>query len=176
MIFTETPLRGAFVIDLEPRNDERGFFARAFCQHELAEHGLKHEIAQANMSYNVEKGTLRGMHYQVAPFAEVKMVRCIAGGIHDVIVDLRAGSPTLHQWFGVDLSAENRRMLYVPEGFGHGYQALTDHSEVLYLVTEFYTPNSERGLRWNDPTFDIRWPLPDPILSPKDAVHPDYQP
>ncbi len=176
MIFTETPLKGAFVIELEPREDERGFFARAFCQRELADHGLVNVITQANMSYNHEKGTLRGLHYQLPPHAEVKMVRCIAGAIWDVIVDLRKESTTYLQWFGVELSAENRRMFYVPQGFGHGYQALTDRSEVLYLVTEFYTPNAERGLRWNDPAFKIQWPLADPILSPKDAVHADYQP
>ena len=174
MIFTESPLAGACVIELEPRNDERGFFARAFCQHELAAHGLESSIAQANMSYNFKKGTLRGMHYQVPPHAEVKLVRCIAGAIWDVIVDLRPGSPTYKRWWGVELSAQNRKMLYVPRGFAHGYQSLADHSEVLYLVTEFYTPNAERGLRWNDPAFGIDWPLPDPILSPKDAVHPDY--
>jgi len=174
MSFTESPLPRACVSDLEPRNDERGFFARAFCQHELAAHGLESSIAQANMSYNFKKGTLRGMHYQVPPHAEVKLVRCIAGAIWDVIVDLRPGSPTYKRWWGVELSAQNRKMLYVPQGFAHGYQSLADHSEVLYLVTEFYTPNAERGLRWNDPAFGIDWPLPDPILSPKDAAHPDY--
>jgi dTDP-4-dehydrorhamnose 3,5-epimerase len=176
MIFTEAPLRGAFVIELEPRSDERGFFARAFCQNELAEHGLKHGITQANMSYNFKRGTLRGMHYQLPPHAEVKMVRCIAGAIYDVIVDIRKDSPTYLKWFGIELSAANRKMFYVPEGFAHGYQALTDDSEVLYLVTEFYTPNAERGVRWNDPSFKIVWPIAEAILSPKDAVHADFQP
>ena len=176
MKFTETPLRGAYVIELEPRNDDRGFFARAFCQNELAAHGLENTITQANMSYNFKRGTLRGMHYQMAPHAEVKLVRCIAGAIWDAIIDLRPESPTFSRRWGTELSAENRKMLYVPEGFAHGYQSLTDDSEVLYLVTEFYTPNSERGLRWNDPAFAIEWPIPAPILSPKDAVHPDYAP
>ena len=175
MIFTETPLRGAFVIELEPRSDERGFFARAFCQNELAEHGLVNGITQANTSYNFKQGTLRGMHYQVPPHAEVKMVRCIAGAIYDVIVDIRNESPTYLEWFAIELSAANRKTFYVPEGFAHGYQALTDDSEVLYLVTEFYTPNAERGVRWNDPAFNITWPIADPILSPKDLVHADFQ-
>jgi dTDP-4-dehydrorhamnose 3,5-epimerase len=176
MIFHETPLAGAFTIELEPRSDDRGFFARAFCQHELADHGLETGIAQANMSYNFKRGTLRGMHYQLPPHAEVKMVRCIAGAIYDVIVDLRKDSPTYLKWHGVELSAANRTMLYVPRGFAHGYQALSDDSEVLYLVTEFYAPGAERGLRWNDPAIGIRWPVADPILSPKDAVHEDYVP
>jgi dTDP-4-dehydrorhamnose 3,5-epimerase len=176
MIFTETPLAGAFVIALEPREDERGFFARAFCQNELAEHGLPNEIVQANLSFNHKRGTLRGMHMQVPPHGEDKMVRCIAGAIWDAIVDLRPGSPTYLKWFGVELSAANRLMLYVPKGFAHGYQSLTDGSEVLYMVTQFYTPGAERGLRWNDPAFGIPWPVSDPILSPKDAVAPDFAP
>jgi len=176
MIFTETPLAGAFVIALEPREDERGFFARAFCQNELAEHGLPNEIVQANLSFNHKRGTLRGMHMQVPPHGEDKMVRCIAGAIWDAIVDLRPGSPTYLKWFGVELSAANRLMLYVPKGFAHGYQSLTDGSEVLYMVTQFYTPGAERGLRWNDPAFGIPWPVSDPILSPKDAAAPDFAP
>ena len=176
MIFTETPLAGAFVIALEPREDERGFFARAFCKNELAEHGLPNEIVQANLSFNHRRGTLRGMHMQAPPHGEDKMVRCIAGAIWDAIVDLRPGSPTYLKWFGVELSAANRLMLYVPKGFAHGYQSLTDGSEVLYMVTQFYTPGAERGLRWNDPAFGIPWPVGDPILSPKDAVAPDFTP
>ena len=174
MIFTETPLRGAYVIELEPRNDERGFFARAFCQNELAAHGLKNEIRQANTSYNFKKGTLRGMHYQIPPHAEVKMVRCTVGAIYDVIVDIRKDSPTYLKWFGIELTAANRKTFYVPEGFAHGYQALTDDSEVLYLVTQFYAPDHEAALRWDDPAVGIRWPLANPILSPKDAAHPDF--
>ena len=176
MIFTETPLAGAYVIALEPREDERGFFARAFCKNELAEHGLPNEIVQANLSFNHKRGTLRGMHMQVPPHGEDKMVRCIAGAIWDAIVDLRPGSPTYLKWFGVELSAANRLMLYVPKGFAHGYQSLTDGSEVLYMVTQFYTPGAERGLRWNDPAFGIPWPVSDPILSPKDAAAPDFAP
>ena len=176
MKFTETPLHGAWTIDLEPRADERGFFARAFCMNEFAEHGLKNQIAQANLSYNPRRATLRGMHYQIPPHAEVKIVRCTRGAIYDVIIDLRVDSPTQFEWFGVELSADNRTALYVPEGFAHGYQSLTEESEVFYLVTEFYAPGSERGIRWDDPRFGIRWPLPDPVLSPKDAAHPDYQP
>lgn len=176
MIFTETPLAGAFVIALEPRGDDRGFFARAFCQHELAAHGLETTVAQANLSYNHRRGTLRGLHMQNPPHGEDKLVRCITGAIYDAIVDLRPGSPTYLQWFGVELSAANRLMLYVPRGFAHGYQSLTDGSEVLYMVTQFYAPGAERGLRWNDPAFGIAWPLAEPILSPRDADAPDFTP
>ncbi len=176
VIFTELPLAGAFVIDLEPRQDERGFFARSFCARELEQHGLKTGIVQANLSQNVRKGTVRGMHYQKAPHAEVKMVRCTNGAIFDAIIDIRPDSPTYLQWTSVELSRENRRMLYVPEGFAHGYQALTDDSEVLYLVTAFYSPQDEAAIRWNDARFGITWPIKDVILSPKDAVHPDFVP
>jgi dTDP-4-dehydrorhamnose 3,5-epimerase len=176
VIFTETPLPGAWLVDLEPRRDERGFFARAFCAREFEAHGLKTGIVQANVSRNVARGTLRGMHYQRAPFAEVKMVRCIAGAVFDAIIDLRPDSPTRHRWFGVELRHEDGRMLYVPEGFAHGYQALADGSEVLYLVTQFYAPQHEAAIRWDDPLFGIRWPVMPPILSPRDAVHPDYAP
>lgn len=176
MIFHELPLRGAYLIDLEPRPDDRGFFARAFCARELAEHGLDARVAQANLSQNVRRGTLRGMHYQRAPRAEVKMVRCVRGAIFDAIIDLRPDSPTHLRWTSVELSRDNRRMLYVPEGFAHGYQSLTDDSEVLYLVSEFYAPDHEAAIRWNDPRFGIAWPIPDPLLSPKDAAHPDYRP
>ena len=174
MIFTELPLAGAFVIDLEPRKDERGFFARAYCERELEQHGLKTGIVQANLSQNVRKGTVRGMHYQKAPHAEVKMVRCTNGAIFDAIIDIRPDSRTYLQWTSVELSRENRRMLYVPEGFAHGYQALTDDSEVLYLVTAFYAPQDEAAIRWDDPRFKITWPIAEVILSPKDAVHPDF--
>lgn len=176
MIFTETELAGAFVIDLEPRRDERGFFARGFCVREFAAHGLQTGIVQANLSQNVKRGTLRGMHYQKPPHAEVKMVRCTRGAVYDVIVDIRRGSPTYLRWIGVELTRDNHRLLYVPEGFAHGYQALTDDSELLYMVTQFYAPDHEDAIRWNDPSIGIRWPLPDPILSPKDAAHPDFAP
>jgi dTDP-4-dehydrorhamnose 3,5-epimerase len=176
MIFAPLPLPGAFTIEIEARSDERGFFARAFCKREMAAAGLETVVAQANLSGNVTRGTLRGLHYQVPPNAEVKMVRCISGAVYDVIVDVRRDSPTYLRWHGVELSAVNHTMLYVPKGFAHGYQSLTAGSEVLYLVTEFYSPAAERGLRWNDPLIGIRWPIPDPILSPKDAAHPDFVP
>lgn len=176
MKFTETPLGGAFVIDIEPRRDERGFFARTFCANEFRDHGLKANIVQANVSRNLSKGIVRGMHYQRAPRAEVKIVRCVAGAIFDAIIDIRPESPTYLRWFGVELTRDDGRMLYVPEGFAHGYQALTDDSEVLYLVTEFYAPDHEAAIRWNDPRFGIRWPLSDVSVSPKDAAHPDYVP
>ena len=176
MIFTELPLAGAFVIDLEPRRDERGFFARSFCVREFEQHGLETGLVQANLSQNVRRGTVRGMHYQRAPRAEVKLVRCVNGAVFDAIIDLRPDSPTYLGWTGVELTRENRRMLYVPKGFAHGYQALADDSEVFYLVTEFYSPADEAAIRWNDPLFGIQWPLADTILSPKDAVHPDFRP
>lgn len=176
MIFTELPLRGAYVIDLEPRHDARGFFARAFCVREFTEHGLKANVVQANLSHNLRKGTVRGMHYQRAPHAEVKLVRCVSGAVYDAIIDVRPGSPTYLKWTAVELTRENRRMLYVPEGFAHGYQALTDDSEVLYLVTEYYAPGHEGAIRWNDPLFNIAWPVADVSLSPKDEAHPDFRP
>ena len=176
MIFTELPLVGAYLIDLEPRRDERGFFARAFCEDEFQKLGLKAGIVQANLSQNVRKGTVRGLHYQRAPHAEAKLVRCVHGAIYDAIIDLRPNSPTYLRWTSVELTRENRSMLYVPEGFAHGFQTLVPDVEVHYLVTEFYTPAFEAAIRWNDPLFGIAWPLADVTLSPKDAVHPDFQP
>lgn len=172
MIFTETPLRGAFVIDLEPRVDERGFFARTFCAREFEEHGLRPLVAQANVSFNLRSGTLRGMHYQLPPAAETKLVRCTRGAILDVIVDLRENSPTYLQHFGVELTAENRRALYVPELFAHGYLTRTDEAEVEYQVSEFYTPGQERGMRYDDPALGIAWPMPIQVISDKDAAWP----
>ena len=172
MIFTETPLAGAFVLDLERRGDDRGFFARTFCQHEFTDHGLEPVVAQCNLSWNARAGTLRGMHYQLPPAAETKLVRCTAGAIYDVIVDLREGSPTYLQHFGVELTAENRRALYVPALFAHGYQALTDGAEVIYQVGEFYTPGAERGLRHDDPGLGIEWPIAVTDISEKDAAWP----
>lgn len=172
MIFTETPLRGAFVIDLEPRVDERGFFARTFCAREFEEHGLRPLVAQANVSFNLRSGTLRGMHYQLPPAAETKLVRCTRGAILDVIVDLREISPTYLQHFGVELTAENRRALYVPELFAHGYLTRTDEAEVEYQVSEFYTPGQERGMRYDDPALGIAWPMPIQVISDKDAAWP----
>ena len=174
MQFIETKLPGAYIINLDTLEDERGFFARAFCQKEFEENGLKSNIAQCNLSFNHKKGTLRGMHYQVKPYEEVKMVRCTQGKILDVIIDLRKDSATYKKWIGVELTAENNRMLYVPEGFAHGYQTLEDNSVVYYQVTEFYQPGSERGIRWNDPAFNIDWPLEISVISDKDNAHPDY--
>lgn len=172
MKFEEAPLSGAYVIDLERMNDERGFFARSFCEREFAAHGLDTSFVQCNISYNDRAGTLRGLHYQQAPHAEGKIVRCTAGAIYDVIVDLRPDSPTLRQWFGIDLSADNRRALFVPRGFAHGFQTLADHSEVFYQMSEFFHGPSARGIRWDDPALGIRWPLSGPILSGKDRSYP----
>lgn len=174
MIFRETPLAGAYLVELDERADERGFFARAWCARELEAQGLSSYVAQINLSLNHHQGTLRGMHYQVAPHEEVKLVRCIRGALYDVIIDLRAGSATHGEWFGAELSADNRRMLYVPAGFAHGFQTLTDGTEALYQVSEFYTPGAERGVRYDDPAFAIRWPLPVTTISEKDANWPDY--
>ena len=170
MIFTETKLKGAFVIDIERREDPRGFFARAFCQHEFEAHGLKPIIAQANLAFNHKKGTLRGMHFQFPPSAETKLVRCIRGAILDIIVDLRPESPTYLQSIAVELSEDNGRALYVPERFAHGYQALRDKTETSYQVGEFYTPGSEGGLLYNDPRLGLQWPLPVAVISDKDRV------
>jgi dTDP-4-dehydrorhamnose 3,5-epimerase len=175
VIFEETKLPGAFVIELERREDERGFFARTFCANEFADQGLNARLVQANTSWNPRQGTLRGMHFQKAPSAEVKVVRATRGAIHDVVIDLRPDSPTYKQWIGVDLTEENRRALYVPEGFAHGFQTLAPDTEVHYLVTEFYTPEAEGGVRWDDPAFGIEWPDPaNAFLSPKDATWPDF--
>lgn len=172
MLLRETPLAGAFVIDVELKPDQRGFFARSFCRAEFEARGLKGAVAQCNISYNHRRGTVRGLHYQVAPAAEVKLVRCTRGAIYDVIVDLRPGSPTYMRYFGVELSAHNRRALYVPEMFAHGYQALTDGAEATYQVSEAYAPGCERGLRYDDPAVGIVWPVPVTVISEKDAAWP----
>ncbi len=174
MIFKETKLKGAFVIEIEKREDERGFFARIWCQQEFAEHGLNFSLAQANIGFSRKKGTLRGLHYQVAPHQEAKLVRCTAGAIYDVMIDLRPASLTYQQWFGIELTADNHRMLYVPEGFAHGYQTLADDTEVFYPVSQFYAPGAERGVRYNDPTFEIEWPLEVQVISEKDKNWPNY--
>lgn len=174
MHFTETPLPGAYVIDPERIEDDRGFFARTWSGPEFLAHGLNVRLAQCSLSFNRAKGTLRGMHYQAAPHEEAKLVRCSAGAIHDVIVDLRRGSPTHRHWYGVELSAENRRMLYVPEGFAHGYLTLLDGSEVAYQISEDYAPGSARGVRWDDPAFGIAWPGPALVASDRDRAYPDY--
>lgn len=176
MLFTETKLKGAFIIDLELRGDDRGAFARTFCANEFEQHGLKPTVAQCNLSFNHKAGTLRGMHYQVPPAAETKLVRCTKGAIYDVIIDLRPDSPTYGQHIGVELTADNRRALYVPEMFAHGYQALTDGAEVVYQVGEFYTPGYERGIRYDDPAFGIEWPMPITVISEKDAAWSRFEP
>ena len=170
MIFTETKLRGAFVLDLERREDNRGFFARAFCQREFEEHGLKPVIAQASVAFNRRKGTVRGMHFQYPPAAETKLVRATRGAILDIIVDLRPESPTYLQHVAVELSADNHRSLYVPERFAHGYQVLQDETETSYDVGEFYTPATEGGLRHDDPRLGLSWPLPVSEISDKDKA------
>lgn len=172
MIFNEINLQGAFILDLERREDKRGFFARAFCQNELTEHGLKPLIAQANVAYNHRKGTLRGMHFQVPPAAETKLVRCTRGAILDIIVDLRPESPTWLQHATVELTEDNHRALYVPERFAHGYQVLRDKTETSYQVGEFYSPQHERALNYDDPALGLTWPLPVTAISDKDKNAP----
>jgi dTDP-4-dehydrorhamnose 3,5-epimerase len=176
MIFTEAPLAGAYLIDLEKRGDERGFFARAFCVKEFADHGLATKMLQANDSLSSKKGTLRGMHYQLDPMAETKLVRCIRGALHDVILDLRSGSRMFGQSFGAVLSAENRRMMYVPKGFAHGFITLADDTEAYYLVDQVYSPECERGVRWNDPKFSVEWPIEPVVISEKDQRIRDFDP
>lgn len=175
MIFTETPLKGAFVIDLERRSDHRGFFARTFCSKEFAAHGLKPTVAQCNLSFNHKRGTLRGMHYQTPPATETKLIRCMSGAIYDVIIDMRPDSPTYLSHFAIELTADNMCALYVPEMFAHGYQTLTDGAVVVYQVGEFYTPGYEQGLRYNDPTFNLEWPLPVIEISEKDQSWPLFE-
>lgn len=172
MIFTETKLKGAFIIDLERREDSRGFFARAFCQHEFKAHGLKPAIAQANIASNFKKGTLRGMHFQYPPAAESKLVRCTRGAILDIIVDLRPESPTYLQHVAVELNETNQRALYVPERFAHGYQTLSDNTDTSYQVGEFYTPEAEGGLMYDDIRLGLKWPLPVAVISEKDQKFP----
>jgi dTDP-4-dehydrorhamnose 3,5-epimerase len=172
MIFTETKLKGAYVIDVERREDARGFFARAFCQHEFEAHGLKPIIAQANVAHNRQKGTVRGMHFQIPPAAETKLVRCTRGAILDIIVDLRPESPTYLQHVAVELNEDNQRALYVPERFAHGYQVLSDKTDTSYQVGEFYSPPHERALRYDDPRLGLSWPLPMTVISDKDRNAP----
>ena len=170
MIFTETKLKGAYVVDLDRKEDPRGFFARAFCQREFAAHGLNPVIAQANIAFNLKKGTLRGMHFQYPPAAETKFVRCTRGGILDIIADLRPESPTYLEHIEVELNEDNYRGLYVPERFAHGYQVLRDKTETSYQVGEFYTPGAESGLAYNDPRLGLTWPLPVSVISDKDQI------
>jgi dTDP-4-dehydrorhamnose 3,5-epimerase len=174
MIFTETPLPGAYVIDLEKNGDDRGFFARAFCMNEFRDHGLVTNFVQVNNSLSQEANTLRGMHYQLAANAETKLVRCIRGLLYDMILDLRPDSASFGQSFGAELSAENRKMMYVPKGFAHGIFTLTEGAEAFYFVDEFYAPKMERGVRWNDPKFKLEWPAEPVVISDKDRNHPDF--
>ncbi|HUI06221.1 MAG TPA: dTDP-4-dehydrorhamnose 3,5-epimerase [Verrucomicrobiae bacterium] len=174
MTFTETKLKGAFLIDLKRLQDQRGFFARAWCQKDFEKQGLNPRLAQVNLSFNNKKGTLRGMHFQRAPHQECKLVRCTRGALYDVIIDLRRDSPTYKHWIGVELRADNYRMLFVPEDFAHGYQTIEDNTEVIYQVSRFYAPQSEGGVRYNDPAFGIKWPLAVTMISDKDRAWPDY--
>ena len=169
MIFKETTLKGAYVIELERLQDERGFFTRSFCKKEFEEHGLNPHIVQCNISYNEKKGTLRGMHFQAAPHQEVKVVSCTRGSTFDVIIDLRPDSDTYCQWFAIELSANNYKMLYAPKGFAHGFQTLEDDTVVFYQISEFYHPECARGVRWDDMAFSIEWPLLNPIFSDRDT-------
>jgi len=176
MRFIETELQGAYLLELERREDERGFFARAWCRRELEAQGLDTRVSQCNVSFNERQGTLRGMHYQRAPFAETKLIRCTRGAIFDVIIDLRRDSSTYRQWLGAELTADNDRMLYVPDGFAHGYVTLVDETETFYWVSEFYEPDSEGGVRWNDPAFEVQWPVTPVVISDKDRDWPDFSP
>jgi len=172
--FSPTALAGACIIDIEPVPDERGFFARSWCREEFARHGLNPDLAQCSISFNKKRGTLRGMHYQAEPHEETKVVRCTRGAIYDVIVDLRPASPTFRKWIAVELSADNRRMLYIPAGLAHGFQSLTDDTEVFYQISAPYHPESARGARWNDPAFGIEWPVAERVISDKDRQYPDF--
>jgi len=172
--FHTTELQDACIIELDKLQDERGFFARTWCQREFQDQGLVARVVQANTSFNTRAGTLRGMHYQAAPYQETKVVRCTRGALYDVIVDLRAESSTFKRWIAVELTASNGRMLYVPADFAHGFITLEDNTEVSYLISESFTPGSERGIRWNDPEFAIEWPCPVEVIAEKDAAWPDF--
>jgi dTDP-4-dehydrorhamnose 3,5-epimerase len=175
--FEETPVAGAFVVDVEPVEDERGFFARFFCRREFADRGLNPDVVQCNLSFNVHAGTLRGLHFQRPPHEEAKLIRCVRGAIWDVVLDLRPDSSSYLRWHGVELTADNRRMLFVPEGCAHGFQTLVPETEVLYQMSAGYAPDAGAGVRWDDPAFGIRWPdAGDRVISPKDASWPAYEP
>ena len=176
MFFDPTPLAGAYLIELDKKVDERGFFARAFCENEFGQHGLATHFCQVNTSLSIKKGTLRGMHYQLAPKAETKVVRCIRGALYDVILDIRSGSSTFGKSFGVELTAENRRMIYVPKGFAHGFITLTENTEAVYFVDEFYSPECERGIRYDDPKFQLQWPAGPSVISDRDKAHRTFDP
>jgi len=174
MLFRETELKGAYVVEPERIVDERGFFARTWCRNEFETNGLNPNLVQCNLSFNEKKGTLRGMHYQIAPHAETKLVRCTAGAIFDVIVDLRPDSGTFKRWTGVELNADNRFMLYIPEGFAHGFLTLSANAEVFYQMSEFYSAEHAQSVRWNDPTFNIHWPGEVLVISERDRSLPDF--
>jgi dTDP-4-dehydrorhamnose 3,5-epimerase len=175
MIFAATRLEGAWLIDIEPREDDRGFFARTWCRHELSAQGLDTEIAQESVSYNRHRGTVRGLHFQRSPHEETKIVRCTRGAIFDVIVDLRSHSATYLRWQGFELTAENRRALYIPKGFAHGFQSLADDAEVAYQISEFYAPQTAGGCRYDDPAFGISWPLPVTVIGDRDLGWPAFE-
>jgi len=174
MIFKETSLKGAFVIEPECRQDERGFFARTWCEREFTAAGLPLQWVQCNISFSRQRGTLRGMHYQAAPYEEAKLVRCTMGAIYDVIIDLRAELPTFRQWLAVELAADNRRLLFIPKGFAHGFQTLADETEVFYQMSQFYAPEYTRGVRWDDPAFKVSWPAGTRLISERDRGFPDF--
>jgi dTDP-4-dehydrorhamnose 3,5-epimerase len=176
MIFTETKLRGAYIVELEKIEDERGFFARTWCEREFADLGLNTRLAQCSISFNKKRGTLRGMHYQIAPCRETKLVRCLRGAVYDVVIDLRSDSPTFKHWISIELSEDNRRAIYIPEQFAHGFQTLRDHTEVFYQISQFYAPDRARGIRWDDPAFNIQWPSDCRVISTRDRAYPDYSP
>ena len=175
MNFVPTSLPGAFIIQIDPRRDDRGFFARTWCRREFAEMGLATDLVQCSISYNRRRGTLRGMHWQAAPHSEAKIVRCTRGAIWDAIIDMRPDSPTYTQHVGVELTAASGRSIYVPEGFAHGFVTLEDDTEVFYQMSEYYEPSAARGVRWNDAAFGIAWPVSDPIIHPRDASYPDFE-
>lgn len=174
IIFTETRLKGAFIIELEKHADRRGFFARTYCEREFESYGLKSRFVQCNVSFNERKGILRGLHFQCSPYEEAKLIRCTRGSIYDVIIDLRQGSPTFKQHLALVLTAENGKMLYVPESFAHGFQTLEDNTEVFYQMSQFYAPEHARGIRWNDPAFGIEWPPEERIILERDQSYPDF--
>jgi dTDP-4-dehydrorhamnose 3,5-epimerase len=174
MLFTETRLKGAYLIDVERHTDERGFFGRSWCREEFETRGLDPRLVQCNISFNEKQGTVRGMHYQTDPYQESKLVRCTMGALYDVIIDLRPDSATFAQWLAVELTSENRRGLYIPRGFAHGFQTLSDNTEVFYQMSEFYHPEAARGVRWDDRAFCIEWPIKTLVISEKDQQYPDW--
>lgn len=174
MIFIETKLKGAYIIEIDRIEDERGFFARSWCEEEYSQQGLNHKYVQCNISFNKNRGTIRGMHYQDAPYAETKLVRCTRGSIYDVIIDLRPNSQTFKHWIALELTQENRKMIYIPKGFAHGFQTLEDNTEVFYQMSEFYHLEYSRGVRWNDNIFNIVWPISKIVISDKDISYKDY--